>query len=168
MLNQHISYQTFLEQQKQSRHKLTLYTLVDGLEYERLFRNELIQDKNILPLFIRPNNKEVAFAGPWLIDIMQVDKNVQNSLLQLEKTYSSVTWLISILRLDYLFNQLENQLHLRLPDKRNALLRYYDPRVLNNLQNVLTADQFKLFTLNINDWLYFHNNHYYSLIRGKL
>ncbi|OCG10166.1 hypothetical protein A9G24_10610 [Gilliamella sp. App6-5] len=168
MLNQHISYQTFLEQQKQSRYKLSLYVLVDGLEYERLFQKEIIQDKNTLPLFIRPNNKEVAFAGPWLIDIMQVDKNVQNSLLQLEKTYPSVMWLISILSLDYLFNQLENQLHLQLPNKRNALLRYYDPRVLNKLQNVLTPKQFKLFTLNIIDWIYFHNNHYYSLIKGKL
>jgi hypothetical protein len=168
MLNQHISYRTFLEQQKQSRYKLSLYVLVDGLEYERLFQKEIIQDKNTLPLFIRPNNKEVAFAGPWLIDIMQVDKNVQNSLLQLEKTYPSVMWLISILSLDYLFNQLENQLHLQLPNKRNALLRYYDPRVLNKLQKVLTPKQFKLFTLNIDDWIYFHNNHYYSLIKGKL
>ena len=67
-----------------------------------------------------------------------------------------------------LFNQLESQLYLRLPDKRNALLRFYDPRVLHKLLDVFTPEQFKLFTLNINDWIYYHNHTYYSLIRGKL
>lgn len=168
MLNQHIAFQTLLQRQQQFRQTLTLYTLVDGLEYERLFQKEIIQDKNILPLFIRPNNKELAFAGPWIINITQTDENIQNSILQLEQTYPAVSWLISTLRFDYLFNQLENQLHLQLPDERKALLRYYDPRVLKKLLNVFTPDQFKIFMLNIDEWIFYHNNHYYSLIRGEL
>lgn len=168
MLNQHIAFQTLLHRQSLSRHTLALYTLVDGLEYERLYQKEIIQDKNMLPLFIRPSNKEVAFAGPWIINITQTDKSIQNSLFQLEQTYPAVSWLISTLRFEHLFNQLENQLHLQLPDKRNALLRYYDPRVLNKLLHVLNPDQFKLFTLNIDEWIYYHNNHYYSLKGGKL
>ena len=171
MLYQHIAYKTFLELQKQLtpfKPKLKLYVLVDGLEYERLFQNDLIKNEVTLPLFIRNSNKDVYFAGPWLVDIMKVDKEMQNSLLQLEQVYPSTTWLISMQSLTNLFNQLESQLYLRLPDKRNALLRFYDPRVLHKLLDVFTPEQLKLLTLNINDWIYYHNHTYYSLIRGKL
>jgi len=171
MLYQHVAYQTFLELQQQStsfKSKLKLYVLVDGLEYERLFQNEIIKNEITLPLFIRNSNKDVSFAGPWLIDIMKADKEIHSTLLQLEQVYPSIIWLISMQSLTSLFNQLESQLYLRLPDKRNALLRFYDPRVLHKLSDVFTPEQFKLLTLNINDWIYYHNHIYYSLIRGKL
>jgi hypothetical protein len=66
MINQHIIYQTLWECQKQSPNKRYLYALVDGLQYERLFKREITEENGILPLFIQPNNQDIAFYGPWL------------------------------------------------------------------------------------------------------
>lgn len=168
MLNQHIAYQITIESQTQSRNKLHLYALVDGLEYERLFQDEMLKDETRLPLFIQPNNQDVAFAGPWITNIMHCADSIQNRVLQLEQNYPAVSWIISSLSFTSIFNHLENQLHARLEDNRYALLRFYDPRVLHKLPTVLTPDQFKVFTLQIDEWLYYQNNHYYSLMTGPL
>jgi len=168
MLNQHIAYQTMLERQKQSRYKPHLYALVDGLEYERLFRDEILKSDTILPLFIQPNNQDVAFAGPWLFNIEQLNDEWQERVIKLEQSYPSVSWLISSLSFDHLSNHLERKLHLTLEDNRYALLRYYDPRVLTRLPTVLTPAQFKLFTLQIDEWIYYHHSHYHSLMTGRL
>lgn len=168
MLNEHIAFEIMTERQKQSREKLHLYALVDGLEYERLFQDEIKQDEMVMPLFIQPNNQDVAFAGPWLVNAMLCTEDMSNRFLQLEQTYPSVSWLISSFSFTSVFNHLESQLHLRLEDNRYALLRYYDPRVLHKLPTVLTTAQLKMFTLQIDDWLYYHDNHYYSLMTGQL
>lgn len=168
MLNEHIAFEIMTQRQKQSHEKLHLYALVDGLEYERLFQDEIKQDETVLPLFIQPNNQDVAFAGPWLVNPMLCTEEMKNRYLQLEQTYPSVSWLISSFSFTSVFNHLESQLHLRLEDNRYALLRYYDPRVLHKLPTVLTPDQFKIFTLQIDEWLYYHDNHYYSIMTGQL
>lgn len=168
MLNQHIVFQILLEQQQRSRHTLSLYTLVDGLEYERLFQDDIKENEMVLPLFIQPNNKDVAFAGPWLVNFMLCSEDMKNRLIKLEQTYPAVSWLISSFSFISVFNHLESQLHLRLENNRYALLRYYDPRVLHKLSTVLTSEQFKVFTLQIDEWLYYHSNHYYSLMTGRL
>lgn len=168
MLNEHIAKKIILERQKQSRYKLNLYALIDGLEYERLFQHEIVENEGIAPLFIQPNNQDIAFAGPWVVNVEQLSDDLQNQIIKLEQTYSSVSWLISSLSFNHLLNHLESKLHLTLDDNRYALLRYYDPRVLNKLPSVLTQDQLKLFTLQIDEWLFYLNNHYYSLMTGRL
>ncbi len=168
MLSEHIAFSIMAERQKHSHDKLHLYTLVDGLEYERLFQEEITQGETVFPLFIQPINQDVAFAGPWLVNIRLCAEDMQNRFLQLEQTYPSISWLISSFSFTSVFSHLESQLHLRLEDNRYALLRYYDPRVLNKLPTVLTPTQFTLFTLQIDEWLYYHNNHYYSLMTGQL
>ena len=168
MLNNHIVNQIILERQKQSRYKLNLYALIDGLEYERLFRDEIVESEGVAPLFIQPNNQDFAFAGPWILNVSQLSDDLKSQIIKLEQTYPSVSWIMSSLSFNYLLNHLERKLHLTLEDNRYALLRYYDPRVLNRLPSVFTPEQFKLFTLQINEWIFYLNNHYYSLMTGRL
>ena len=168
MLNNHIVNQIILERQKQSRYKLNLYALIDGLGYERLFRDEIVESEGVAPLFIQPNNQDVAFAGPWIFNVSQLSDDLKSQVIKLEQTYPSVSWIISSLSFNHLLNHLERRLHLTLEENRYALLRYYDPRVLNRLPSVFTPEQFKLFTLQINEWIFYLNNHYYSLMTGRL
>lgn len=168
MLNQHISSQIFIENQKYSRNKLHLYTLIDGLEYERFFQEEIIENEWIKPLFLQPSNKDMAFAGPWICYIKKMNSDFHNQIIELEQKYPSVSWIISSLSFEYLLNNLENKLHITLEDNRYALLRYYDPRVLYKLPSVLTEQQIKTFTLQIDEWIYYYENNYYSLNAGKL
>ncbi|MDF7671469.1 DUF4123 domain-containing protein [Orbaceae bacterium ESL0721] len=167
MLNEHIAFKTMLNRQKESKQTFSLYALVDGLEYERLFRGEIEPDETALPLFIQTNNRDVAFAGPWLIT-MNCTEEMKNQIIQLEQTYPSVTWIISSHPLMLVFNHLERKLHTREKDNRYALLRYYDPRVLHKLANSFTKKEREIFTLNIDEWIYSYNNHYYSFKRGVL
>lgn len=172
MLNEHIAYQKMmlLRSQQPHGHNFHLYALVDGLEYERLFKDnyEMKKNNSMMPLFVKPSNEDVAFAGPWLWDIEQLDTEWQNRVIELEKIYPSVSWLVSSSSFTHLFNNLERKLHLTLEGGRYALLRYYDPRVLNRLTMVLTAHQLRIFTLQIDEWVYYHNNHYHSLIEEIL
>lgn len=81
MLNEHIAFKVMEALQKET---LNLYALVDGLEYDRLFQKEITQDETSLPLFIQPNNQDIAFAGPWLFNIIFNTNSLQNQIIQLE------------------------------------------------------------------------------------
>lgn len=82
MLNEHIAFKVMEVLQKET---LNLYALVDGLEYDRLFQKEITQDETSLPLFIQPNNQDIAFAGPWLFNIIFNTNSLQNQIIQLEQ-----------------------------------------------------------------------------------
>ena len=48
----------------------SLFALVDGLQYERFFGNELeIKPARVLPLFDKYPDSRISFAGPWIVDM---------------------------------------------------------------------------------------------------
>lgn len=80
----------------------------------------------------------------------------------LELKYPSVSWLLSSLAINDLVLHLNGNLKIVLPNNEIAMLRYYDPRVLIYLPDVLTKEQFQSFTTGIVSWgfLYKDECHY--------
>jgi hypothetical protein len=131
---------------------LHLYALVDGVQYAEQQGQPLRQGKGLFPLFAGTFDTALAFAGPWLIDIEQVDSALVAELSRLEREIPAVTWLIAIQNLVDLARRLQLELNIRLPDGRSALLRFWDPRVLAMLAPALDAEQRRSFFGGIHEW----------------
>lgn len=139
---------------------VSLFALVDGLQYERYF-GEGLEPKNdaVVPLFDKYPDSRVAFAGPWLICLNR-DMALRESLMLLEKQLPSVSWLVSSLPLSDLVMHLQQYMNAELPDGRVALLRLQDPRVQLRLGEQLEEYQHAEITKNIAEW--------FSSVEGKV
>ena len=131
---------------------LCLYGLVDGLQYETHRGERLDSRHGFASLFHGTPDSALAHAGPWLVDGEAVGDAVTADLARLEREAPSVTWLISETDLHGLAQLLQLQLDARLPDGRIALVRFWDPRVLAELVNVLTPVQRQTFFAHIHEW----------------
>jgi hypothetical protein len=144
----------------QERHKLLLKTtrglrlfaLVDGVQYTRHCEQPLAPLPGRRALFDGTNEAHLAHAGPWLVDVAQADPPHVAQLVELEKAAPAVTWLMARMELDGLATLLAQRLDTRLPDGRTALVRFYDPRVLLSLVEILDGTQREEFFAPIHEW----------------
>ncbi|KOY60344.1 DUF4123 domain-containing protein [Photorhabdus heterorhabditis] len=140
-----------------------LYALVNGLQYERCFGEEINYIAGINnPLFRHYPDSKIAFAGPWLFD-MEYAHQWQDKLSTLEETSPAVSWLLTSLSLDKLTRHLVPYLNIQLSAKQTALLRFYDPRILHLIRDIFSHEQLSAFMQGINAWVYQHNSTYYSV-----
>ncbi len=103
--------------------KMTLFALVDGMQYERYFGEELSAQRYVsLPLFDTPDSR-IAFAGPWIIQLSRV-MDFRDKLCELEATLPSVSWIVSSSTLAELAAHFRKNMNIGLPDGRAALLRF--------------------------------------------
>lgn len=139
---------------------LSLFALVDGLQFERYFGKELENQKDsILPLFDKYPDSRIAFAGPWLLD-MHKNMALRETLAELEQLLPSVSWLLSTQTLPELFTHIQRYMSTELPDGRVALIRLQDPRVQVRLGEQLDEHQHWQMTQNIAEW--------YSTVDGRI
>ncbi|MCS5769789.1 DUF4123 domain-containing protein [Klebsiella pneumoniae subsp. pneumoniae] len=111
---QHLIYST----------KVTLYALVDGLQYERYFGEGLSAPQPAaMPLFDTWPDSRIAFAGPWIIQ-MSCAMDISEKLCHLETALPSVSWILSSSALTEQVVHLKNNMNVGLPDGRAALLRF--------------------------------------------
>jgi Domain of unknown function (DUF4123) len=146
-------YRQLLQQQTHLR----LYALVDGLQYELANNARIEPDQGYNEaLFNGTEDEPLAHAGPWLFDLTYNQIDLPD-LAQLELTNPAVSWLITPLDLPGLADVLRLKLHAELPNGDQALLRFYDPRVLVNLYNVMDAAQKTAFFQFIDEWHFSRN-----------
>lgn len=119
-----------------------LYALVDGIQYDRFFDELLKEDNGIRSLFSLPEDKILAFAGPWLLDVSKLSGDHLFKISQLEEKYPAVSWIISEQPFMALAQHLESCLMVSLPSKEKGLFRFYDCRVLKRLPELLSPEQF--------------------------
>lgn len=147
--------------------KVSLFALVDGLQYERYFGKELEASKNaVLPLFDKYPDSRIAFAGPWLID-MHKKMAFREVLMELEQKRPAVSWILSGQRLPELLVHLQRNMNVELPDGRIALLRLQDPRVQVRLGKHLDEGQHDEITKNIVNWYSSMDGEIYSLTQKE-
>ena len=60
------------------------------------------------------------------------------------------------------------RLNVSLPDGKTALFRFYDPRVIHNIPQVLTSEQFHEITTPLIAWYYRFEGRFYALQGGGL
>ncbi|MGJ0577246.1 DUF4123 domain-containing protein [Xenorhabdus bovienii] len=139
------------------------YVLVDGLQYERLFDEELTYIAGLNnPLFRKHPDAAIAFAGPWLFDITQATVWAEK-FLKLEKTFPAVSWLYTTQSLDALTRHFEPYLNVQLESGETALLRFYDPRILHQIPDIFSQEQLTAFIKDIDEWGYLFDDSYYSV-----
>lgn len=147
---------TRLARLKQGIGALRLYALVDGVRYRAQFGEPCTARVGFHSLFAGTQDAALAHAGPWLIDTEQVGPMVVDALATLEQTAPAVSWLIASQTLAGLTQLLQLNLDTELPDGRTALLRFWDPRVLVNLAEVLKPAQRETFFAHIHEWHLLH------------
>lgn len=135
---------------------LRLYALVDGERYRAQFGEPCTARVGFRSLFAGTHDAALAHAGPWLIDAEQVGAALVDALAALEHAALSVSWLIAPQTLEGLAQLLQLNLDTVLPDGRTALLRFWDPRVLVNLAEVLEPAQRETFFAHIHEWHLLH------------
>ncbi len=136
---------------------LRLYGLVDGVQYESHRSERLEARPGLAALFHGTADAALAHAGPWLVDVEEAGEAFVGDLAQLEREAPAVTWLIAEADLSGLKQLLQLQLDARLPDGRVALVRFWDPRVLASLVDVLDARQREAFFAYIHEWHLLHD-----------
>lgn len=154
----------YLKQLQNEKDKTKIYALVDGAQYDRFCSIELVKCNGIMPLFDSLEDRNLAFAGPWLLAFESMSDEIFSTLNKLELKYPSVSWLLSALSFDDLFIHLKNNLEVVLPNNKIALFRYYDPRVFVFLSEVLTDKQLSLFLSSILKWGCKYNNEDYYIV----
>ncbi|EEZ3917702.1 MULTISPECIES: DUF4123 domain-containing protein [Escherichia] len=133
--------------------KVTLFALVDGLQYERYFGESLsVQQSAAVPLFDIWPDSRIAFAGPWVMEMNSI-MDFRERLCELEAALPSVSWMISSSSLTELAAHFRRNMNTELPDGRIALLRFHDPRVQKRLGEMLNDQQHRELTGLMQEWL---------------
>jgi hypothetical protein len=143
--------------------EVTLFALVDGLQYERFSGDELVFQQNItMPLFEGYLDSRIAFAGPWIIR-MDGKMAIRESLFALEAALPSVSWIVSTSTLPELVAHFQKNMNIVLPNGRVALLRFQDPRVQFRLGAMLDEQQHRELTYLTKEWITTAEGKSYSL-----
>lgn len=136
---------------------IRLYALVDGVQYRHQRGEPLARRAGFYSLFEGTSDAPLAHAGPWLIDVEQAGAQLASDLSVLEQETPAVSWIIASQSLDGLAQLLQLKLDAMMPDGRRALLRFWDPRVLVSLAQVLSNEQRQEFFGYIHEWHLLHN-----------
>lgn len=131
---------------------MRLYALVDGAQYKTCRGKPLMDGAGLYALFYGTPDAGLAHAGPWLIDTEQAGESLTADLAKLERQAPAVTWLMAVQDPVGLAQLLQLKLDTRLPDGRVALLRFWDPRVLVSLSELLEPAQSEEFFAHIHEW----------------
>jgi hypothetical protein len=136
---------------------LRLYALIDGLIFTERFGQPLAPvGAQCCSLFEGSGDAALAHAGPWLLDTAQMPAEKLADLAQLERDMPALSWLIAAQTVEGLAQLLSLRLDTHLPDGRAALLRFWDPRVLVSLAEVLDDTQRQEFFAHIDEWHMLH------------
>lgn len=147
-----------LEELRASNSALQLFTLIDGAQFAAHRGTPIQSQTGFSSLFAGTQDGALESAGPWLVDIEHVSSDVLMEFAALEQAAPAVSWLITVQDLTGLTQLLQLQLDVELPDGRQALLRFWDPRVLFHLAEILDGEQRESFFGHINEWHFRHND----------
>lgn len=146
---------------------VSLFVLVDGLQYERFIGDELLLNQDITrPLFDTWPDSRIAFAGPWVIR-MSGAMDIRDKLVSLEAALPSVSWIVSTSALTELVTHFQKYMNIFLPDGRAALLRFQDPRIQVRLGAMLDKQQHRELTHLMQEWVTTVEGKSYSLKQRK-
>ena len=104
-------------------------------------------------LFDQTVDAEVAEGGPWLVELDAANAELVSGLLALGRDPQGVVWLISERNPPDLAQALRERLNVRLRGIGVALLRYYDPTLLQGILALLSPSQRARFVAPAVQWL---------------
>ena len=104
-------------------------------------------------LFDQTVDAEVAEGGPWLVELDAANAELVSGLLALGRDPQGVVWLISERNPPDLAQALRERLNVRRRGIGVALLRYYDPTLLQGILALLSPSQRASFVAPAVQWL---------------
>lgn len=141
---------------RQEMDVLRLYALVDGAQYQIKRDERISRRRGCISLFEGTQDAALAHAGPWLVDTEFVDMAFVSDLGVLEREAAAVSWIITPQNFEGVAQLLQLNLETKTPDGRCALLRFWDPRVLVSLAEILSVDQRQDFFGHFHEWHLLH------------
>ncbi|WP_322030092.1 DUF4123 domain-containing protein [Paraburkholderia sp. J76] len=137
--------------------------LVDGLQYQQHTGQQLTsEDDVVVSLFAGTKEIALAHAGPWLIDLKAARDRIAD-LGELEQVRPGVIWLITSESLERQAEKLRPHLDIRLPDRRSALLRFWDPRVLHALNAICQDKASRALFRTAHAWQYLNEGQRFTI-----
>lgn len=130
------------------------YLIIDMIHYEntahemsRCFYNRTKWFRNSISLFQGTIDEELGDIAPYLCKFTVEDRDMESKLfLEMEeKERNSLIWITSTLEIDDLHPHLQHFLAAKLKNGREALLRFYDPRVTTTFLEMLKIEQARGF-----------------------
>ncbi|MCU2458291.1 DUF4123 domain-containing protein [Enterobacter hormaechei subsp. hoffmannii] len=132
----------------------SLFALVDGLQYERHFGDEIQHEQGVAEPFLNSwPDARLAFAGPWLFSLNNSVSH-RDKLKQLAEAVPSVSWIISSESLESLIDHFRSFLNLQLPDGWCAIFRFYDPRILAEIEFLLEETHYMQLINRTKEWVF--------------
>lgn len=166
MTDIHYAYKQ-VEELRRASDILKLFVLVDGVQYDRAFDEPLKENQSVRSLLRFPEDRSIAFAGPWLLDVGEISQDHCHKLFQLERKYPAVSWIISDQAFLTLAKHLESCLLVSFPSKQTGLFRFYDCRVLKRLPDILSTEQIANLMKYTLSWIFRYednfNNYQFSM-----
>ncbi|HDR9025060.1 DUF4123 domain-containing protein [Burkholderia vietnamiensis] len=133
---------------------MRIYVLVDGIQYQQQTGQQLeTLDGVAVSLFAGTRDIALAHAGPWLVATKEAHGKLAD-FGDLEAACPGVVWLFSRAGLESLADKLRPHLSVRLSNSRSAMLRFWDPRVLHELNQTLQSKQERALFKAAPEWLY--------------
>lgn len=149
-----ISAYGFIMKELMTHPDCSLFALVDGLQYERYFGEEIQNEKDVVVPFLNTwPDSQIAFAGPWLYRL-NGSKRHREKLKKLAEVLPAVSWIISSISLRSLVTHFKPFMNLQLPDGRCAFFRFYDPRILAEIELLLNDIDYSQFISGVEEWVF--------------
>ncbi|MBN3848727.1 DUF4123 domain-containing protein [Paraburkholderia sp. Ac-20342] len=144
----------YAERSREISNPTRVYALVDGLLYGEANGGQVPErSEQCIALFDGTPDASLADAGPWLIDYAAAPGTVRGALAAQAAGSTGVSWLISAYQIAALADNLRDNLDVRLPDGRPALLRFYDARLMPSLAETMSFHQRIQFMVFAFHWL---------------
>lgn len=151
------------------KQELNLYAIVDCAHFDKTFYQSFIQNPMLTAesLFMRTLDEESAEAGPLLVKLdPEQDQELIEKLQDIEQQKPAVVWLWSDKSfLKLADNILKPLLYGELEDGQKILIRYYDPRCIKGMLEVLKENESSAKKLaSIKAWAFKYNVEYSYLV----
>ncbi|TDV26692.1 uncharacterized protein DUF4123 [Paraburkholderia caballeronis] len=140
-----------------------LFALVDGIQYEQHTGRQLESlDDAAVSLFAGTREIALAYAGPWLVDPRKASDRIAD-LGELELARAGVIWLITSEKLERQAAKLRPYLDIALPNKKSALLRFWDPRVIHGLNEAYRSKEKRALFKTATEWQYLYEEQRFTI-----
>jgi hypothetical protein len=110
-------------------------------------------------LFEDAGTTDASTVSPWLVSCAEHEiKHLLTKSISLARDTPSVLWLFGPLSTDELFRRMVHRTEVVFEDGTELLLRFFDPRIVTELQAVLDDKQHEDFFGLANSWCYLNRN----------
>lgn len=141
-----------------------MFCLIDGAQIDHELGLNIELTYGACDYLFKGTFEEEAYLyGPILVDLNYVDDQQLKKLFKLMKDKDSLVFFQSFLEPKQLRNSLLEKLYIEFEDGEIGILRFYDPRILNRLNQILTLEQKQKFMTEINSYYFVLNSESYEI-----